>query len=119
MAYLGRGQQGDLVNQPNAVNLVISVPAQVTLGNLTVLSGALLPAFDTLIVNATGVSQLGLVTQGAWQGSGLTQSFGGTNQTSYNPGDILFVNGGGTLTVLPSGDAGQVLTISGGAIAWV
>jgi len=119
MSYLGRGPQGSLVNQPGQVNLFVSIPTQATFGSLTVLSGALLPAFDSLVVKTSGVSTLGLVTQGSWQGSGITQDYGGTGQTSYVQGDILYVDGAGGLTVLPSGDEGQVLTIFNGAITWV
>jgi len=90
-----------------------------TVGFLTVVSGATLPAFDSLVVKSSGVSELGLVTAGSWQGSGITQEYGGTEQTSYNPGDILYADGAGNLQVLPSGDEGQVLTIFNGGITWV
>lgn len=118
MGYTGKRLPGDLVHQLGQ-DIKVGIPAAATFGDLTVLSGATLPAFDALVVKPSGTSQLGLVTQGGWQGSGIAPAYGGTGQTSYNPGDLLFVNSGGNLTVLPSGSNGQVLTISGGTIAWV
>jgi len=117
--YLGKRNQFDLLHQPNQKNVYIGIPEQVTLGNLTVVSGAVLPAFDSLVVKSSGTSQVGTVTNGAWQGSGIAQQYGGTGQTSYTPGDILYINGAGTMTVLPSGAEGQVLTIQAGTITWV
>lgn len=119
MAFLGRGQPGDLVSQPNQVNLDIGVPTQFTISSLIVSSGAAIPAFDSLVVNPSGTSVLALVTQGAWQGSGIAQEYGGTGLSSYTQGDILYVNGAGSIAVLPSGNEGEVLTIFAGAITWV
>jgi hypothetical protein len=41
---------------------------------------------------------------------------GGTNIASYTAGDILYASGSTTLTKLPIGSSGQVLTVSGGGI---
>lgn len=49
----------------------------------------------------------------------LSEIEGGTGQNSYNIGDILYASGENTLTVLPAGEEGQVLTISGGIPTWI
>lgn len=118
MGFLGRNDQNDLVFQPNARDLEIGIPSTLVTNNLTILSGAILPAFDNLFVKPTGESQLGTVTSGIWNGATIAQGYGGTGQSSYNTGDILYVNAGGNMTVLPSGSEGQSLKIVSGALAW-
>ncbi|HUO50790.1 MAG TPA: hypothetical protein VMU25_04480 [Candidatus Paceibacterota bacterium] len=48
----------------------------------------------------------------------LPESRGGTNQTNYVLGDILYASGAGTLSRLPIGSPGQVLKVTGGIPAW-
>lgn len=44
--------------------------------------------------------------------------YGGTGQSSYTTGDILYASAANTLSKLTIGSAGQVLKISGGVPAW-
>jgi|GEM_PF-3636581 len=44
--------------------------------------------------------------------------YGGTGQTSYSVGDILYASGAGTLTKLGIGGSGTVLKVSGGVPTW-
>lgn len=44
--------------------------------------------------------------------------YGGTGQTSYSAGDILYASAANTLSKLPIGSSGQVLKVSGGAPTW-
>jgi hypothetical protein len=48
----------------------------------------------------------------------LTEVRGGTNQTTYTTGDILYSSASNTLSKLPIGSASQVLTVSGGIPSW-
>lgn len=48
----------------------------------------------------------------------LSETRGGTNQTSYTTGDILYASGANTLAKLAIGGAGQVLKIVGGVPQW-
>jgi hypothetical protein len=50
--------------------------------------------------------------------SSLSQFFGGTGITSYNPGDLLYANALGVLTTLPIGSNGQIIKISGNLPSW-
>lgn len=43
---------------------------------------------------------------------------GGTAQTTYATGDLLYASAANTLTKLPIGSAGTVLTVSGGIPSW-
>jgi len=48
----------------------------------------------------------------------LGATSGGTSQSTYTTGDILYASASNTLSKLPIGTSGQVLTISGGVPAW-
>jgi len=45
-------------------------------------------------------------------------TFGGTGQTTYATGDLLYASAANTLSKLPLGTSGYVLTISGGLPSW-
>lgn len=121
MAYHGLGNDGLFRGIESGVaqwlNVSFSV-SNLTVENLTVVSGANLPAFDTLVVNSSGTSSLATVVSGVWNASVITEPYGGTGQSLYSPGDILYSDGTNTLTVLPSGAEGESLQIIAGALAW-
>lgn len=74
-------------------------------------------------ITGTGdVNITGIVTatsyDGAWAGSGIGTAYGGTGISTYTSGDILYASATDTLSKLPIGLAGQVLTISAGFPSW-
>ena len=52
-----------------------------------------------------------------WSGT-LAESRGGTGTGTYSTGDILYASASNTLSKLPIGSSGQVLTVSGGVPTW-
>jgi hypothetical protein len=48
----------------------------------------------------------------------VTAAKGGTGQTTYTAGDILYASGAASLAKLPVGTAGQVLTVAAGIPSW-
>lgn len=48
----------------------------------------------------------------------VTEVNGGTNQTTYTTGDLLYASGSNTLAKRSIGTTGQVLTVSGGLPTW-
>ena len=48
----------------------------------------------------------------------VTEILGGTNQTTYTTGDILYASAANTLSKLPIGTVGQVCTVAGGLPSW-
>jgi len=50
--------------------------------------------------------------------SGLAATSGGTGQTTFTTGDILYASGANTLSKLAVGSNGQVLKLSGGVPSW-
>lgn len=60
-----------------------------------------------------GITGLGTITNGAWNATPVTGQFGGTGQSSYTIGDILYASGSTALSKLAGVATGNVL-ISGG-----
>ena len=60
----------------------------------------------------------GTITSATWNGSAIGAVYGGTAQTSYTTGDILYASATNTLSKLAIGSTGQVLTVSSGVPAW-
>ena len=60
----------------------------------------------------------GSITSATWNGSAIGAIYGGTAQTSYTTGDILYTSATNTLSKLAIGSTGQVLTVSSGVPAW-
>jgi hypothetical protein len=48
----------------------------------------------------------------------LGPTYGGTNQSTYTTGDVLYASASNTLTKLGIGSTNQVLTVVGGVPAW-
>lgn len=59
------------------------------------------------------VSDAGVVTSGTWNGSVISEIYGGTNQSSYATGDLIQASATNTLSKLAAVATGNVL-ISGG-----
>ena len=60
----------------------------------------------------------GAVKSGAWQGTPVAEAFGGTNQSGYAKGDILYASAVNVLSKLPISADGKVLVLSGGLPTW-
>lgn len=76
---------------------------------------------DTALSTWAGTSNittLGTVTTGTWSGTAVGETKGGTNQTTYTTGDILYASGANTLTKLGVGSNGEVLTLASGVPSW-
>lgn len=69
-------------------------------------------------VGQASITTLGTITTGTWNGTAVGEAYGGTNQTSYTRGDILYASADNTLAKLPVGAAGQTLVSNGTDFAW-
>lgn len=83
-----------LSTSPTLVTPILGTPTSVTLTNATGLP---------LSTGVTGTLPIGN---------------GGTGLTTYTTGDVLYASATNTIGKLPIGTAGQVLTVSGGTVAW-
>ena len=64
------------------------------------------------------LSWAGSYTNGTWNGNAIGAIYGGTAQTSYTTGDVLYASATNTLSKLSIGTTGQALVVSGGIPAW-
>lgn len=64
------------------------------------------------------ITQTGTIASGVWQGTAIAATNGGTAQTSWATGDLLFASGTNTLSKLAIGSANQVLTVAAGVPSW-
>jgi hypothetical protein len=76
----------------------------ITTGNNGVLitSAGGVPSISSTIPTATqdNITRLGTVVSGVWNGTAVDETHGGTNQTSYTQGDILYASASNTLSKL-------------------
>jgi hypothetical protein len=94
------------------------VTGSTTLQNFTAVNSTTTNATTTNFA-VTGNSQLGTVINGTWNGTAIGYAFGGTDQTSYTKGDLLYAVNNNTLARLPIGGSGTVLGVTAGLPAWV
>ena len=66
----------------------------------------------------TSITTLGTITQGTWNGDVIGEVYGGTGQSSYTTGDILFASGSNTLDKLTLGASGKILQSDGSNITY-
>ena len=66
----------------------------------------------------SSITTVGTISSGTWHGDTITETYGGTNQTAYAKGDILYASATNTLTRLSAGADGQVLQLLNGVPEW-
>lgn len=93
----------------NAYALANSATAQAA--NADFLTTGTVPS-GRLSGSYTGITGLGTITTGVWQGSTVAVGYGGTGQTTFTTNGILYGNGSGALNVTAAGTEGQVLQAS-------
>jgi hypothetical protein len=64
------------------------------------------------------ITTVGTVTAGTWSATAIGPTKGGTGQTSYASGDILYASATDTLAKLAKGTDGQILTLASGVPSW-
>lgn len=69
-------------------------------------------------VGQTSLTTLGTIATGVWNGTKISEAYGGTNQSTYATGDILYASGANTLAKLAAGSNTNVLTLAGGVPTW-
>ncbi|MDD5356578.1 MAG: hypothetical protein PHS53_00305 [Candidatus Pacebacteria bacterium] len=89
-------------------------------GVLITSSGGVPSISSTLPAAVQGnITSLGTLTSGVWNGSAIGPTYGGTGLTSYATGDLIYASGSNTLANRIIGNAGDVLSVSGGVPTWM
>jgi len=73
---------------------------------------------DANYVGQSSITTIGTITTGVWNGTTIDAIYGGTGQSSYAVGDILYASSASVLSKLNIGINGQVLTITSGVPTW-
>lgn len=69
-------------------------------------------------VGQNTITTVGTVTVGTWTATVIGPTFGGTGQTTYATGDILYASATNVLSKLAAGTNTHVLTMTGGVPVW-
>ena len=69
-------------------------------------------------VGQTSITTLGTITSGTWNATTIGPTFGGTGQSTYATGDILYASAANTLSKLAASTNGFVLTLAAGVPSW-
>jgi len=88
-----------------------SIDLDVTLGVLTA-------DISATYVGQTSITTLGTITTGTWNATTIGEIYGGTGQSTYATGDMLYASALNTLSKRTIGAAGEVLTVAGGVPTW-
>lgn len=67
---------------------------------------------------STAITTLGTIATGVWNATALTYAYGGTGQTTYAAGDIIYASSINTLSKLAATTDGYVLTLASGLPVW-
>ena len=73
---------------------------------------------STISFGSTGLTPSTATSGAVTVGGTLAAASGGTGQTTYTTGDVLYASGSSAISKLGIGSTGQVLTVSGGIPSW-
>jgi hypothetical protein len=79
-------------------------------------------ATDTVLTVSGGlpawlaITKVGTISSGLWQGTPVTEVYGGTGQSTWTTGDIPYSSGSNTLAKLGIGATSQQIRVSAGGI---
>jgi len=97
------------VNQYGAITAATNVSIGINASQI--ISGTINPA--RISGSYTGITGVGILTAGTWNASVIEAIYGGTGQSSYTTGDLLYASAPATLSKLADVATGNAL-ISGG-----
>lgn len=90
-----------------------------TAGRITSTGGATpVIDIDATYVGQASITTLGTVSIGVWNGTAVGPTFGGTGQTTYATGDMLYASAPNTLSKLAASTDGFTLVLAGGVPTW-
>jgi hypothetical protein len=69
-------------------------------------------------VGQATITTLGTISSGTWNGSIIGYAYGGTGQSTYAKGDIVYASAANTLSKLSAATDGQVLQLANGVPVW-
>lgn len=114
-----------LPNASGTIALTSDIPTSVltitgTADRISITGTATNPIIDiaSTYVGQTSITTLGTIATGTWNGTGISEVYGGTGQTSYTQGDILYASANNVLSKLAIGSAGTFLRSNNSTVEW-
>lgn len=104
--------------QANPAGVVDSVTGTAARISVTGTAADPIVDIDSSYVGQSSITTLGTITTGTWSATAIGATVGGTAQTSYTTGDILYASATNTLAKLAIGTTDYVLTVVAGTPAW-
>ena len=96
-----------------------AITATAVLGDGVILIGDASGDPTTLDVgSSSGITILGTIATGVWNGTAVAAAYGGTGQTSYTAGDLTYASGVAAISKLGIGANTNVLTSNGSLPQW-
>ena len=91
--------------------------------NVAVDDSTLAISSDEIVIKSTypgqtSITTLGTIATGTWQGTVIDEVYGGTGQSSYTTGDVLYASGANTLAKLALGASGKILQSNGSNVTY-
>ena len=105
------GTTGKLLKDGGAPNTYTG-----TAGSITLTGSAF--SIDATYVGQASITTLGTITTGTWSATTISEVKGGTGQTGYAVGDLLYASSTTALSKLAAGTDGYVLTLASGVPTW-
>jgi hypothetical protein len=102
--------QGAAATDTQAGVIELATDAETNTGTAT--NRATTPANITAWTGGTNLVTVGTIATGTWQGTVLADEYGGTGQSTFAKGDILYASAANTLAKLPIGSDNQVLVVN-------
>lgn len=97
--------------------LTLATNASIAINGNQITSGTVGSAY--ISGSYTGITGVGTLTAGTWNGTTIGVGYGGTGFASYTTGDMLYASGSTTLSKLAIGATDYVLTSTGSAPQYV
>jgi hypothetical protein len=102
-----------------ATRSMTSSGSTLTITNPTGFAGNINLDIASTYVGQSSITTLGTISTGTWGGTAIAATHGGTGQTTFVAGDILYASSTTALSRLPIGSTGQILTVTAGLPSWV
>jgi hypothetical protein len=103
------------INEYGIISLAANV--SIAISATQIVSGIINPA--RISGNYSGITGVGTITSGVWQGTSIGVPYGGTGLSSYTLGDLLYATGTTALSKLAIGANTYILASTGTAPQWV
>jgi hypothetical protein len=109
---------GDVIGPASSTNNTVALFSG-TSGKLLSASSLAAPTSALVGINDTQtLTNKTLSTSCTWSGNSISASKGGTGQSSYAVGDMVYASATNALSKLAVGAEGDILTVSGGVPSW-